>query len=280
MPELAYVNGEIAPIQNAVVPVEDRGYQFGDAVYEFLASYKGRLFALEDHLDRLESSLQALDFEPINRNHIRDAIIATFDQAGYQRAGLYLQISRGVAPRNHLFPQAAPPQLIITVRPVPEIPDQLRQTGAKAITVEDMRWKRCDIKTVQLLPNALAKQQAVVAGADDAIFVSTRGVVREGTSSNLFKVHGGVVETHPLSTRILPGITRQYLLSICMDQGITVEEKTFDKASLLAADEVFLSGTVTEVLPVTTIDGEKIGDGHPGPVAKKLQTLLRKVAGA
>ncbi len=279
MPELAYVNGKIVPLEEARVPVEDRGYQFGDAVYEYLASYNGRLFALEDHLDRLERSLEALSFPVMNRQEIRAAILTTFDRSGYRRAGLYLQISRGAAPRNHLFPTDVPPQVIITVRPQPEIDSGLRTNGARAITVRDIRWKRCDIKTVQLLPNALAKQQAVDAGADDAIFVSTKGVVREGTSSNLFIVTNDTVKTHPLTTRILPGITRHHLLSICADQDIRVEETTFGKASMAAADEVFLSGTVTEVLPVTVIDGRPVGSGRPGPMTRRLYALLRDLAG-
>ncbi len=279
MTELAYVNGKILPLDEAFVPIEDRGYQFGDAVYEFIASYNGKLFALEEHLDRLENSLKALDFEPLDRSQIRGAILMTFERSGFQRAGLYLQISRGVAPRNHLFPTNPVPQLIITVRPAPEIPEDLRHKGASAITVKDLRWKRCDIKSVQLLPNALAKQQAVDAGADDAIFISSDGVVREGTSSNLFMVRKGVVQTHPLSSRILPGITREYLIDICREQGIRVSQTQFNKSDLSKADEVFLSGTVTEVLPVTFIDGQKIGEGRPGPIAKKLLILLRKKAG-
>ena len=170
--------------------------------------------------------------------------------------------------------------MIITVRPVPVMAVEFLENGAKAITVEDLRWKRCDIKTIQLLPNAWAKQQAKQAGADDAIFVSSQGVVREGTSSNVFKIREGIVETHPLSPRILPGITRQYLLSICKNHGIPAVEKTFDITSLWAADEVFLSGTVTEVLPVTSIDGKTIGNGKPGPITQNLFTLLRKAAGA
>lgn len=279
MPELAYVNGNIMPIEQATVPVEDRGYQFGDAVYEYLATYSGRIFAMEAHLDRLERSLNALNFDTIGRDLIRAAIQETFDQAGYSRAGIYLQISRGVAPRNHAFPAGAAPQIVITVRPAPEIGEALRNKGASAITVTDIRWGRCDIKTVQLLPNAWAKQQALEAGADDAIFVTDQGVVREGTASNVFIAKDGILFTHPLTPNILPGITRAQLKKICGDQGLDVREAFFDTTAMLEADEVFLTGTVTEVLPVVKIDDHVIGEGKPGPLAQKLFGWLRQAAG-
>lgn len=280
MPELAYVNGKIMPIEQACVPIEDRGYQFGDAVYEFFASYGGRIFAMEAHLDRLERSLGALAFNPIDRDHIRNAIMKTFQQAGYDRAGIYLQISRGVAPRNHAFPLGVPAQIIITVRPVPETAQELLTNGAKAITVTDIRWGRCDIKTVQLLPNAWAKQQAIDAGANDAIFISKEGIVREGTASNVFIAKNGILLTHPLTPHILPGITRAQVIDICKNQDIEVREDYFDQSTMMEADEVFLTGTVTEVLPVTRINDQPIGNGKPGPLAQKLFGLLRKIAGA
>jgi len=280
MPELAYVNGEVMPIDQAYVPVEDRGYQFGDAAYEFLASYNGSIFAMDAHLDRLERSLSALAFEPIDRDLVRNAIATTFEQAGYARAGIYVQVSRGVAPRNHAFPAGTPPQIVITVRPVPQVAETLLQNGANAITVTDIRWDRCDIKTVQLLPNALAKQQALNAGANDAIFVSKEGIVREGTASNLFIATPDGLLTHPLTPNILPGITRAVLIDLCRNQGISVQEAFFDQDALLRANEVFLTGTVTEVLPVSRVNGQAIADGKPGPWSRKLLEMLRQAAGA
>lgn len=279
MPELAYLNGEIMPIDEARVPVEDRGYQFGDAVYEYLASYKGRLFAVEAHLDRLENSLTALSFPSISRDLVRNAIMTTFSEAAIERAGVYLQISRGVAPRNHAFPDQAAPQIVVTVRHAPEPPEANVREGIRAITVTDIRWGRCDIKSVLLLPNVLAKQQALDAGAQDAIFVSSDDVVRESTSSNLFICKGGRLSTHPLTPHILPGITRAVLIQICREEGIEVDESFFDRQALFSADEVFLSGTVTEVLPVVEIDGQAIGEGRPGLVAKQLLNHLERRAG-
>lgn len=280
MQELASVNGTITPIQEARVPIEDRGYQFGDAVYEFFATYHGTVFAMQEHLDRLQRSLKLLDFPPVDRDRIEQAVRHLLDASGISRAGIYLQISRGVAPRNHAFPPEAQPQVVLTVRRAMEIPEQLRAAGATAITVEDIRWGRCDIKSVQLLPNALAKQQALQAGANDAIFISPGGHVREGTSSNLFIVKDGELFTHPLTHEILPGVTRKVILEICARETIPAHEILIDKQQLMAADEVFLTGTVTEVLPVTKIDGSPIALGTPGPMAFRLQQLLRRRAGA
>jgi len=280
MPELAYVNGEIMEIGQAVVPIEDRGYQFGDAVYEFIASYNGRMFCLEEHLDRLMRSMQGLAFPPMSRDDIRKAVVDFFDRAAIPRAGLYIQISRGVSPRNHPFPDDAGAQFVMTIRPVEEKPLVMRENGADTITVEDLRWGRCDLKTVQLLGNVLAKQKAMEAGAFDAIFVSAEGVVREATSSNLAIVKQGALVTHPLTAHILPGITRIVVLDACREQGIPVEERIFKTDELFGADEAFLTGTVTEVLPVVRVDGNAIGDGKVGPVTRRLYAALRARAEA
>ncbi len=278
MPELAYVNGEFMPIEQAVVPIEDRGYQFGDGVYEVIASYEGRLFMLEAHLDRLERSLRELGYAPISREAIRASVEELFDRAGYDRAGVYIQITRGVAPRNHAFSAGTPHQVVMTVRPVKEIPEQLRNNGATAITVRDTRWGRCDIKTIQLLSNCLAKQQALEAGGDDAIFVSDQDIVREGTSSNLFIVSNGRLVTHPLTQAILPGITRMVVMDLCKSAGLAVEETFFGMDALVTAEEVFFTGTITEVLGVARIDGKTIGDGKVGPTTRRIYDLLRSQA--
>ena len=276
MPELAYLNGEFLPIEKALVPIEDRGYQFGDAVYEFIASYNGRLFYLEEHLDRLERSLNGLFFPSVSREAIRKAVLTMFEKAEIQRAGIYIQISRGVSPRNHAFPDGVSPQIVMTIREIEEKPPELRKNGATAITLEDFRWGRCDLKTVQLLPNVLAKQKALAAGVFDAIFVSPEGVVREGTSSNICIVADGTVITHPLTPQILPGITRMVVIDLCRELNIPVSERFFKTDALYGSEEAFLTGTVTEVLPIVTIDGHRIGDGQVGPVTAKLYETLRQ----
>jgi len=278
MPELAYVNGEIMEIHKAMVPIEDRGYQFGDAVYEFVASYNGRMFCLEEHLDRLELSMVGLEFPPMDRDLIRSAVLKLFEAAAIPRAGLYIQISRGVAPRNHPFPEAAGHQFIMTIRPVTEKPTELRENGATAITTEDLRWGRCNWKTVQLLPNVLAKQKAVAAGVFDAIFVTTEGVVREATSSNVAIVKDGMLITHPLTPNILPGITRRVVLDLCRELRIPVKERFYKTDELYGADEAFLTGTITEVLPIVKVDNKAINTATVGPVARRLAAALRERA--
>ncbi len=280
MSELACVNGRIMPIEEAMVPIEDRGYQFSDAVYEVIATYKGRLFLLERHLERLEKSMRDLAFPQLSRDRLRDTILELRQQSGFERAAVYVQISRGVAPRNHPFPHQATPQIVMTVRQAPEIPSELVRDGIRTITVKDIRWGRCDIKTVQLLPNVLAKQQALDAGAHDAIFISAEGVVREATSSNLFIRSGDRLHTHPLTPAILPGITRAVLIELCRERAIAVDEHYFNEQEMMAADEVFLSGTLSEVLPVTRINAQIIGDGHPGAMARELKALLEQHASA
>ncbi|MFZ3044787.1 MAG: aminotransferase class IV, partial [Desulfatirhabdiaceae bacterium] len=225
MPELAYVNGNIMPIEKAMIPIEDRGYQFGDAVYEVIATRNGRMFCMEEHLDRLERSINGLSLPLIPRNTIRQAILNLFSQAEIPRAAIYIQISRGVAARNHAYPENPKPMFIMTIRPVKEMPESFRTEGVGAITVNDIRWGRCDIKTVQLLPNIMAKQRAVESGVADAIFVSVHGIVREGSSSNLFIARKNRLITHPLTSEILGGITRMVILDICRNLNIPVEER-------------------------------------------------------
>jgi D-alanine transaminase len=200
--------------------------------------------------------------------------VETLKQSGIEDAGVYLQISRGVAPRFHPFPANAKPQIVITVRQAPRTPPEHIQNGIRAITVADIRWGRCDVKTVQLLANVLAKQQALEAGVQDAIFISSEGIVREGTASNLFIRQAERLLTHPANHRILSGITRSVLIDICNEHGIEVREQFFDLKALLAAQEVFLTGTATEVLPVIEIDGRTIADGRPGEVTRKLRKYL------
>ena len=276
MPELAYLNGKILPIHETYVPVEDRGYQFGDAVYEFIASYHGKLFCLEQHLDRLKNSMERMSFPKIERAFIEHAINDLFTKADIARAGIYIQISRGVAPRDHAWDKGLKTQLLMTIKKIKEYPLELREKGIEIITLEDERWSNCDIKTIQILPNAMAKQKARDNGAFDAIFVSKDGIVREGTSSNFFMVRNGKIITHPLTKNILPGITRKVTLDIAGSMGIKIQEKFISKAELFSADEAFLTGTISEILGIIAIDKYSIGTGRPGEITKKLYTAFKK----
>ncbi len=275
MPELAYVNGTFLPIEKAMVPVEDRGYQFGDAVYEVIASYNGHPVFMDEHMARLDRSLKELSFPKISMDQIRSAVIELLDRSKIERAEIYLQISRCVAPRNHAFSNHSDTQFIMTARKVKQVPENIRQQGAQAITVKDLRWGRCDIKTVQLLYNVLAKQKALDSGVFDAIFISEDNIVREATSSNLFIVADEKLITHPLTTHILPGVTRAKIIKICGEKNLQINEQFYNKETLLKSDEVFLTGTITEVLSIVEIDGSIIGNGKVGPMAKQLFDALR-----
>jgi len=274
MPELAYLNGKFMPIEEAMVPIEDRGYNFGDAVYEVANSYNGGFFGLEEHLDRLERSLRELSYPPISRDKIREGMLELLKRSEMDRAGVYLQISRGVAPRLHAYTDVKEPQIVMTVRRVKDVPAEFRENGVSAITVKDIRWGRCDIKTVLLLPNCMAKQQALEADAYDAIFVTEEGIVRETTISNVFIVKNGVVITHPENQNILNGITRIMTIDCCRELDLPLEERLYTSDDMFSADEVFFSGTTIEVLGVVNIDNRPIADGKVGPVTRRLYEAL------
>lgn len=284
MPEMASINGCCRPIEEATTSIDDRGYQFGDAVYEYIAAYNGKLFCLEEHLERLRRSMAGLQFPPPDMDNLRKNLLELYEKSNLLRAGIYIQISRGIAPRNHAWTTNLKPQVVMTVRQVVEIPSHIRDGGAKVITVPDVRWQHCDLKTTQLLPNVMAKSQAQAQGVFDAIFVSAEGIVREGTSSNLFMVQSdGAADkllTHPLTCNILAGITRQVIIEEAQKAGLIVEEAFFDRQRLYAAHEAFLTGTVTEVLPLVNIDGHLIGGGRVGKVTQKLYQTLRRRMGA
>ncbi len=277
MVELAYLNGEILPLDNAFVPIEDRGYQFGDGVYEVISFSGGRLFALEPHLVRLKGSMSELDFPEMSMEKIRKEIIRFVLKSGLSQGMLYLQISRGVKKRAHPVPKEINPQFVMTARELPPPPTEDNPKGIKVITTPDIRWGRCDIKTILLLPNSLAKQKALDKGAYDAIFVSDNNMVREATSSNVMVYKDKQVITHPLTNNILPGITRAIVLDLCEKTGIPYQEQLFTVDELLKADEVFLTGTITRILPVTTVNDTVVGSGAAGKMTRKISSLLTEL---
>jgi D-alanine transaminase len=274
VPELAYQNGKILPISEAMVSVEDRGYQFADAVYEVIMGSQGRPFALQKHLNRLHRSMSALDFPELSLDLVKEGILKVNEASEIPDSVIYLQVSRGNQVRSHLPEREMNPVLTITVRRADETPVRPLSPGVSAITVPDERWGRCDIKTVQLLPNAMAKTRAEKNGASDAIFLGPENVVREATSSNVFIVKDGVFYTHPLTPNILPGITREIFIQSQAKAGHEVVEEIFSVERLLGADEVFLTGTITRVLPITKVDDIPIGTGRPGPGAAAFLELL------
>ncbi len=276
MSRLAYVDGRVTRLADAHVPVEDRGLQFADAVYEVCAVMAGKLFDWEQHLSRLERNLKALFIAmPMAAGPLTLQARRLVASAGLGEGLLYIQVTRGTARRDHGFPADPRPTLIMTVRPF-DFAQRLGQqrTGVGVITVNDQRWGRTDIKTTGLLANVLAKQDARAAGAFEALFIAGDDIVREGGSTNFWIVRDGRIATHPLSAHILPGIMRATALRLAGLSQMPCDERAFDLAEALAADEAFLTSTTAPVMPVTSIDGRRIGGGRPGPVTARLAALL------
>ena len=283
MSRIAYVNGRYLPQGEASVNVEDRGYQFADGVYEVLYMAGGRFLDEALHMDRLERSLGEIEIEPpmgraammhvlrevMRRNRLRDGLV-------------YMQVTRGVSRRDHAFPtRPVPPALVVTCRRTPPYPKDAAGWAGIAITAPDERWARCDIKSVALLPNVLAKQAAKRAGAAEAILVDRDGMVTEGASTSVWVVDAaGALRTRQLGHAILPGCTRGSLFQQMAEVGIAAEERAVSAAELREAREVFITSATSFVKPITSVDGALVGDGTPGPVTRQLFDLFtRHVAG-
>ncbi len=275
MSRIAYVNGRYVPQAAARVHIEDRGYQFADGVYEVIAVVDGRLVDSDLHLDRLERSLGELDMAtPMARGALRIVMAETVRRNRVRNGIVYMQVTRGVAPRNHPFPKGVRPVLVITSRRVPIPRDPESVAGARVVTAPDIRWKRCDIKSVALLGNVLAKQRAVEAGAEEAWLVDDDGYVTEGSATNAWILdREGRLVTRPTGNAILGGITRQTLLGLARDAGIEVVERRFTVEEAKAAREAFFSSTTNFVKPVSEIDGVVIGNGEPGETSRRLLGL-------
>ena len=280
MSRIAYVNGGYVPLRQAMVHVEDRGYQFGDAVYEVCEVRGGRLVDERRHLERLRRSLEALQIRlPMSHSALRVVLreVVARNRIGY--GIVYLQVSRGVARREHAFPAPdVPPSLVVTARPLNVRRNEaLAAAGIAVISVPDNRWGRVDIKTTGLLPNVLARQAAIAQGARDAWFVDNDGKVTEAASANAWIVtEAGRVVTRPADHGILKGITRTVLFDVIKAQGLSLEERAFTLAEAYAAREAFVTAASQIVLPVVRIDGHVIGDGRPGPLATALRRTFHQ----
>ena len=285
MGRIAYVNGRFVPQSEACVSIEDRGYQFADAVYEVWALFGGRLADPEGHFARLERSLGELSIPmPMGRRALTLVLREAVRRNRVREGLLYLQVSRGVAPREHPFPTTAvPPAVVITVTPVDRATSEARAAqGVGVITTPENRWGRCDIKTVGLLPNVLAKQAAKEQGAFEAWFVDAEGLVTEGASSNAWIVDKeGVLRTRDIGANILRGVTRLSLIDVAREAGYRVEERPFTVDEAKQAREAFLTGAGALVMPIVSIDGQPVANGHPGEVARTLRAAyIRRAAGA
>ncbi len=280
MPEIVYLNGEFMEPEKAAIPINDRGFLFGDSVYEVVRSYGGRLFTLDRHLARLERSLHEIDIRSVDIAQLGRAIEEACRRSGFAEALVYVQVTRGAAPRKHAYDRGLRPTVLVHVRDLEPLLDPSIREGVAAITAPDIRWQRCDIKSTNLLPNVLAKTKAKEQGALEAILVNEDGIVTEATSAGVFCVEQGVVLTHPLSPAILPSITREVVLEVAGEVGIPVREEPVSLERLRAAAEVFLASTTIDVCPVITIDGAPVGDGKPGPVTRRLLAAYLERAGA
>lgn len=270
---MIWLNGKVLPLRKARIGVEDRGFQFADGVYEVVRIYNGRLFALDRHLDRLERSCAGITLPlPVARDRLAGQMEHLVARSRVRDGMLYLQITRGEARRNHVFPKTAA-TVLFYVRQVPPMEDPAKSRGLRLHAVRDDRWNRCWIKSIALLPNVLAKNEAVAAGADEAVFVN-EGWVSECSSSNIFIVAGGMLITPPVGPKVLPGITRGLLLELARRKGVAVVERPFSEAEALAADEVFITSTTREAAWVSHWNGRQVGAGRCGPVMRELHAAL------
>ena len=275
MSRIAYVNGRYRPLRSAAVNVEDRGFQFADGVYEVIAVVDGRCVDLAEHLDRLDRSLAALRIpQPMSRAVLSSVVEETARRNRVGDGLIYLQISRGVARRDHPFPPDAKPTSVVTARRHVLPKGREDFPGVRVVTARDIRWARCDIKSISLLPNVLAKQEALEKGAFDVWMVDSDGLVSEGSSSNAWIIDGrGTVVTRPTGPEILGGITRDRIISLAREDGVEVIERPFTVGDAKAAREAFLTSTTTFLRPVIRIDDAVIGSGEVGTLSQRLLGL-------
>jgi D-alanine transaminase len=271
MKDKVYLNGEYIAHSNAVISADDRGFHFADGIYEVVKYYNGKPFRLEDHLERLRRSLREINLEYTKTEDIPAVFKKLLDdnQLNHEDAGVYIQISRGAHQRIHQFPPGIEPTVYAFAFPFASFKENL-ENGIRVITAEDIRWLRCDIKSVSLLPNSMLYSQAVKEGAGECVLIRN-GWVTEATHSSVFGVRKGIVYTHPLSNLILPGITRKVLLEICKDTGIPFREQAIPESEIGELDELIIAGTGSEVMPAVRVNEKPLGSGKPGPVTRFLQ---------
>jgi D-alanine transaminase len=280
MPRYCYVNGRYLPHRDGYVHIEDRGYQFADGVYEVIPIRQGRMIDAAPHLDRLDYSLGELRIAaPMARRPLEVVIRQLIARNGLTNGFVYMQITRGVAPRDHKFPKSVQSALVITTKQTKPVAAELLAEGVNVVTRPDIRWQRRDIKSVSLLPNILAKQEAAEMGGYEAWLVDDKGLITEGSSTNAWIVTAGQngqpgeIVTRPRSHDILGGITRMAVIALAKEQNLTLVERAFSVEQALAAEEAFLTSSSSFVLPVTKIDGKSVGKGKPGPHTQRLRQI-------
>ncbi len=272
MPQaIAFVNGSFMPIHEAQVSVEDRGFQFADGVYEVILVLKQRPFRLRDHLLRLQRSASEVKIPlPYSLEEFEHLVHEGIQRAGYESQQVYIQVTRGAAPREHLPPSGLQPTVVMTFREFVPLPSSLYEQGVSLMTYPEIRWLRCDIKTILLLPNVLARMEAVEHGFFDALFVLETGEITESTAAAFGVIQENTVLLPPLGPRILPSITRSLLYQVAPEAGLRVVEQPLFVRDLKAVEEAFLASTTKHVLPVVRVDRQTIGSGKPGPATQRL----------
>jgi D-alanine transaminase len=281
MSHIAYVNGSYVPHRRAMVHIEDRGYQFADGVYEVCEVARGFIVDMTRHLDRLDRSLRELRIDwPMARKALVVVMREIIRRNRVVNGMVSLQVTRGVAPRDHAFPTGVPSAIVVTAkRADPAMAKTRSETGVKVITVPENRWERVDIKSVGLLPNVMAKQKAREAGAQEAWFIDPDGTVKEGASTNAWIVtKDGSLVTRPADHGILRGITRTTVIDVAAKLGLKVEERAFTVEEAKAAREAFITAATTLVMPVVAIDGAPVANGHPGSIALSLRGAFFDIA--
>lgn len=278
MEQIVYLNGRLIEKSQAFISPDDRGFNFADGIYEVIKYYRGVAFRYPDHLERLKRSLREirLDFNGCDQLETVFRDLIERNNLTGEEAGIYLQITRGSHPRMHQFPKQYIPTVYACAFPFASDKDHL-ENGIRVITAEDIRWSRCDIKSVALLPNVLLFQKAIEEGADEVIFIRN-GIVTEASHSSVMWVKNGAVCTHPASNAVLPGITESVIMEICRDAGIEFIQEEITEAELKAMDEVFIAGTGSEIMPVVNIDGISVGNGLPGKLTRAVQDHFFKLA--
>lgn len=271
-----YLNGDYMPLSEAKVPVMDRGFLFGDGVYEVIPVYGGRTFRLEQHMERLDNSLHSIRMENPLQRDAWEGIFERLTGATPEDQLIYLQVTRGVDPaRNHLFPQGAEPTVFAMAWAVKPRDPAIAQHGIAAITLDDNRWHRCDIKSIALLGNVLLRQQAEDVGAREAILIRD-GLVTEGSSTNPFLIMDGEILTPPKSNRVLPGVTRDLVLEMAREVGIPCAEQAISRDELETADEIWISSSSREIQPVTRLDNAPVGEGVPSAMWRRVDALFQE----
>lgn len=267
--EIAMIDGAIVPLAGVAPHCLDRGTFFGDGVYEVVRSYDGRLFALDEHVKRLDRSLKEIDITGVDMEVVRQRVEEAFSQAGIPNCSVYFHITRGCAARSHTWDDGIEPTFFLCITELHDL-SEMKETGVAASTFPDWRWKRCDIKTLNLMANILAKKDAERKGCFEAVLIADDGTITEGAGSAIFAVFDGGLVTRPLGPEILPSITRHVVLKLAGHLDIPVTEHAVPLDEAREADELFMAVTTKDILPIVTLDGKAIAGGTPGPVTKKL----------